>query len=105
LPGIAQATACSRRLQSGNLQRMIGDLERKWKYKQAWSNTLRLRIGIHRCREWVGTVASALAFEFTVVDDTLMETVKLSEFSNFSSSVSVGPSLYIKIRQALIKNY
>jgi hypothetical protein len=60
---------------------MIGDLDRKWKYKQAWSNTLRLNIGVHCGHEWAGTVPSALAFEFTVVGDTLMETVKLSEFS------------------------
>ena len=71
-----RALACSH-----SLQRMIGDLDRKWKYKQAWSNTLRLNIGIHCGHEWAGTVPSALAFEFTVVGDTLMETVKLSEFS------------------------
>jgi class 3 adenylate cyclase len=71
-----RALACS-----DSLQRMIGDLDRKWKYKQAWSNTLRLNIGIHCGHEWAGTVPSALAFEFTVVGDTLMETVKLSEFS------------------------
>ena len=64
-----------------SLQRMIGDLDRKWKYKQAWSNTLRLNIGVHCGHEWAGTVPSALAFEFTVVGDTLMETIKLSEFS------------------------
>jgi class 3 adenylate cyclase/DNA-binding transcriptional MerR regulator len=64
-----------------SLQRIIGDLNRKWKYKQAWSNTLRLSIGVHCGHEWAGTVPSALAFEFTVVGDTLMETIKLSEFS------------------------
>jgi len=66
---------------------------------------LRLNIGTHRCREWVGKLPSALAFEFTVVGDTLMKTVKLGEYSTFSSSVSVGPFSYIKIRQTLIKNY
>lgn len=71
-----RALACSHAL-----QRIIGDLDRKWKYKQAWSNTLRLNVGIHCGREWAGAVPSALAFEFTVVGDTLMETVKLSEFS------------------------
>ena len=70
------ALACSH-----SLQRMIGDLDRKWKYKQAWSNTLRLNIGVHCGHEWAGTVPSALAFEITVMGDTLMETVKLSEFS------------------------
>lgn len=71
-----RAVACSH-----SLQRMIGDLNRKWKYKRAWDNTLRLNIGIHCGLEWAGTVASALAFEFTVMGDTLMETVKLSEFA------------------------
>ncbi|MGD8314679.1 MAG: hypothetical protein PVI17_08055 [Syntrophobacterales bacterium] len=66
---------------SHSLRRMIGDLDRKWKYKHAWSNTLRLNIGIHCGHEWAGTIPSALAFEFTVLGDTLMETVKLSEFS------------------------
>ncbi|MGD8694501.1 MAG: hypothetical protein PVI74_11665, partial [Syntrophobacterales bacterium] len=42
---------------------------------------LRLNIGIHCGHEWAGTIPSALAFEFTVLGDTLMETVKLSEFS------------------------
>jgi len=42
---------------------------------------LRLSIGVHCGHEWAGTVPSALAFEFTVVGDTLMETIKLSEFS------------------------
>lgn len=71
-----RAVACSH-----SLQRMISDLNREWKYKQAWNNTLRLNIGIHCGHEWAGTVASALAFEFTVMGDTLMETVKLSEFA------------------------
>jgi class 3 adenylate cyclase/DNA-binding transcriptional MerR regulator len=71
-----QALACSH-----SLRGMIGELDRKWKYKHAWSNTLRLNIGIHCGHEWAGAVSSALAFEFTVVGDTLMETVKLSEFS------------------------
>ena len=71
-----RALACSH-----SLRRMIGDLDRKWKYKHAWSNTLRLNIGIHCGHEWAGTIPSALAFELTVVGDTLMETVKLSEFS------------------------
>jgi DNA-binding transcriptional MerR regulator len=63
------------------LQKLIGDLDRRWKYKQVWNNTLRMNIGIHCGDEWLGTIASPLAFEFTVVGDTLMEAIKLSEFS------------------------
>jgi len=64
-----------------SLQKMVSDLNRQWKYRQAWSNTLRLNIAIHCGHEWLGTVPSSLAFEFTVVGDTLMETEKLGEFS------------------------
>ena len=64
-----------------SLQKMVSDLDRQWKHKQAWNNTLRLNIAIHCGHDWLGTIPSPLAFEFTVVGDTLMETEKLGEFS------------------------
>jgi class 3 adenylate cyclase/DNA-binding transcriptional MerR regulator len=63
------------------LQQLVSTLDKRWKYKQTWNNTLRMNIGIHCDHEWLGTILSPLAFEFTVVGDTLMETIKLSEFS------------------------
>ena len=41
---------------------------------------MRLNIAIHSGHEWLGTIPSPLAFEFTVVGDTLTEAVKLGEF-------------------------
>jgi hypothetical protein len=38
-------------------------------------------MGIHCGEEWLGTIPSSLAFEFTVMGETLIETVKLSEFA------------------------
>jgi hypothetical protein len=60
---------------------MARKMDREWKSKQAWNNTLRVNIGIHCGRDWLGMVPSPLAFEFTVVGDTLIEAVRLSEFS------------------------
>ncbi|MGW8207871.1 MAG: hypothetical protein ACWGO2_02575 [Syntrophobacteria bacterium] len=63
------------------LNRMVRRIDREWKSKQPWNNTLRVNIGIHCGRDWLGMVPSPSAFEFTVVGDTLVEAVKLSEFS------------------------
>ncbi len=71
-----QALLCGQALQS-----MVRVLDRQWQYKQAWNNTLRMNIGIHCGHDWLGTVPSPSAFEFTVVGDTLIKAVKLSEFS------------------------
>ena len=64
-----------------SLQNLIREIDSQWRYKQRWNNTLRMSIGIHYGDEWLGTVASPLAFEFTVAGDTLIQAVKLSEFS------------------------
>jgi adenylate cyclase len=71
-----QALLCAQDLH--NVARRI---DRVWKSKQAWNNTLRVNIGIHCGRDWLGIVPSPLAFECTVVGDTLVEAVKLCEFS------------------------
>jgi hypothetical protein len=60
---------------------MVREIDREWKSKQTWKNTLRVNIGIHCGRDWLGMMPSPSAFEFTVVGDTLLEAVKLSEFS------------------------
>jgi len=71
-----QALLCGR-----SLQKMIRKIDSQWKYKQTWKNTLRMSIGIHCGHEWLGAVPSSLAFEFTVVGDTVIQAIKLSEFS------------------------
>ena len=63
------------------LNNIVKRIDREWKSKQVWNNTLRVNIGIHGGRDWLGMVPSPSAFEFTVVGDTLVEAVKLSEFS------------------------
>jgi len=64
---------------------MVTDLDRRWKYKKVWKNTLQMNMGIHCGEEWLGTIPSSLAFEFTVMGETLIETVKLSEFAKRGS--------------------
>jgi class 3 adenylate cyclase len=63
------------------LKQMIVTLDRRWKYRKVWKNSLQLNMGIHCGEEWLGTIPSSLAFEFTVMGETLIETVKLSEFA------------------------
>jgi adenylate cyclase len=66
---------------ASGLKSMVRKIDREWKSKQTWNNTLRVNIGIHCGRDWLGMMPSPSAFEFTVVGDTLVEAVKLSEFS------------------------
>ena len=73
---IFQSLLCAKALQT-----MAWRLDREWRSKQAWNNSLRVSIGVHYGRDWLGMVPSPLAFEFTMVGDTLAEAVKLSEFS------------------------
>ena len=63
------------------LKQMIVTLDKRWKYRKVWKNSLQLNMGIHCGEEWLGTIPSSLAFEFTVMGETLIETVKLSEFA------------------------
>ena len=63
------------------LKGMVRKIDREWKRKQFWNNTLRVNIGIHCGEDWIGMVPSPAAFEFTVVGDTLVAAVELSEFS------------------------
>jgi class 3 adenylate cyclase/DNA-binding transcriptional MerR regulator len=71
-----QSLLCAQALQS-----MTRRVDREWRRKQAWNNSLRVNIAIHCGRDWLGMVPSPLAFEFTVVGNTLVEAVKLSDFS------------------------
>ena len=67
------------------LKQMVNALDKRWKYKKVWKNTLQMNMGIHCGEEWLGTIPSSLAFEFTVMGETLIETVKLSEFAQGGS--------------------
>jgi adenylate cyclase len=71
-----QSLLCAKALKS-----MVGKIDREWKRKQSWNNTLRVNIGIHCGRDWIGMIPSPAAFEFTVVGDTLVAAVGLSEIS------------------------
>ncbi len=63
------------------LRQMVTDLDKRWKYKKVWKNTLEMNMGIHCGEEWLGTIPSSLAFEFSVMGETLIESTKLSEFA------------------------
>jgi len=66
---------------SQTLKQMVRKLDKRWKYKKVWKNTLQMNMGIHCGEEWLGTIPSSLAFDFSVMGETLTETIKLSEFA------------------------
>jgi class 3 adenylate cyclase len=67
------------------LKQIITTLDKRWKYKKVWKNTLQMNMAIHCGEEWLGTIPSSLAFDFTVMGESLIETVKLSEFAEAGS--------------------
>jgi len=67
------------------LKQIITTLDKRWKYKKVWKNTLQMNMSIHCGEEWLGTIPSSLAFDFTVMGESLIETVKLSEFAEAGS--------------------
>ncbi len=67
------------------LKQMVAALDKRWKYKKVWENTLQMNLGIHCGEEWLGTIPTSLAFEFTVMGETLAETAKMSEFAQNGS--------------------
>jgi len=67
------------------LKQIITTLDKRWKYKKVWKNTLQMNMSIHCGEEWLGTIPSSLAFDFTVMGESLIESVKLSEFAEGGS--------------------
>jgi class 3 adenylate cyclase/DNA-binding transcriptional MerR regulator len=67
------------------LKQIIATLDKRWKYKKVWKNTLQMNMSIHCGEEWLGTIPSSLAFDFTVMGESLIESVKLSEFAESGS--------------------
>jgi adenylate cyclase len=67
------------------LKQIIATLDKRWKYKKVWKNTLQMNMSIHCGEEWLGTIPSSLAFDFTVMGESLIESVKLSEFAEGGS--------------------
>jgi adenylate cyclase len=67
------------------LKQIIATLDKRWKYKKVWKNTLQMNMAIHCGEEWLGTIPSSLAFDFTVMGESLIEAIKLSEFAEGGS--------------------
>lgn len=67
------------------LKEIIATLDKRWKYKKVWKNTLQMNMSIHCGEEWLGTIPSSLAFDFTVMGESLIEAIKLSEFAEGGS--------------------
>ena len=67
------------------LKQIIATLDKRWKYKKVWKNTLQMNMSIHCGEEWLGTIPSSLAFDFTVMGESLIEAIKLSEFAEGGS--------------------
>jgi adenylate cyclase len=67
------------------LKQIIATLDKRWKYKKVWKNTLQMNMSIHCGEEWLGTIPSSLAFDFTVMGESLLEAIKLSEFAEGGS--------------------
>jgi class 3 adenylate cyclase len=77
---LTSAVQCSQAL-----KQMVMRLDKGWKYKKVWKNTLQMNMGIHCGEEWLGTIPSSLAFDFSVMGESLTETIKLSEFAQDGS--------------------
>ena len=67
------------------LKQIVATLDKRWKYKKVWKNTLQMNMSIHCGEEWLGTIPSSLAFDFTVMGESLIEAIKLSEFAEGGS--------------------
>ena len=67
------------------LKQIVATLDKRWKYKKVWKNTLQMNMSIHCGEEWLGTIPSSLAFDFTVMGESLIESIKLSEFAQGGS--------------------
>lgn len=74
------ATQCAQAL-----KQIIATLDKRWKYRKVWKNTLQMNMAIHCGEEWLGTIPSSLAFELTVMGESLLEAVKLSELAEGGS--------------------
>jgi class 3 adenylate cyclase/DNA-binding transcriptional MerR regulator len=77
---LTSAVRCSQ-----TLKQMMIKLDKRWKYKKVWQNSLKMNMAIHCGEEWLGTIPSSLAFDFSVMGETLTETIKLSEFAQDGS--------------------
>ena len=86
------------------LKQTVAAIDKRWKYKKVWKNTLQMNMGIHCGEEWLGTVPSSLAFEFTVLGESLIETIKLGEFAqggSIWSSKRVIENMWAEDRQGI----
>jgi adenylate cyclase len=63
------------------LQEEMNAVDQHWKRKKGWSTSLRLSLGLHSSQEWVGNVRSPAGFDYTVIGESVPETIKLATFA------------------------
>jgi len=56
-------------------------LSQAWQLRKYWGVELRLKIGLHAGKEWLGTFHIDSKVEFTVLGDTINQAARLSDFA------------------------
>lgn len=56
-------------------------LSQSWQLRKYWGVELRLKIGLHAGKEWLGTFHIDSKVEFTVLGDTINQAARLSDFA------------------------
>lgn len=63
------------------LRNTMRNLSATWQLRKNWGIELRLKIGLHTGKEWLGTFHVDSKVEFTVLGDTINQAARLSDFS------------------------
>jgi len=64
-----------------DLRNEMRKLSVTWQLKKNWGIELRLKIGLHTGKEWLGTFHIDSKVEFTVLGDTINQAARLSDFA------------------------
>lgn len=67
------------------LRNEMRKLNQEWKLRKNWNVELRLKIGLHAGKEWLGTFNAESKVEFNVLGNTISEAARLSEFASGST--------------------
>ena len=63
------------------LRKEMRKLSVAWQLRKNWGIELRLKIGLHTGKEWLGTFHIDSKVEFTVLGDTINQSARLSDFA------------------------
>lgn len=67
------------------IKETMREINRTWRNRKGWMNTLQLNIGLHVGQEWFGTYQTPTHLEFTALGDTVNMAGRLSDFARSGS--------------------